>query len=42
MSREFILAGRPTPIYVSATGTRDEMLWGIYVSETVPTDERQP
>jgi hypothetical protein len=37
MSREHILAGVGTPVYVSQTGTRDEILAVVYLSETVAT-----
>jgi len=36
MSREYILGGA-SPVYVNETGTRDEILAVVYVSETVAT-----
>ena len=36
MSREHILGGA-SPVYVNETGTRDEILAVVYVSETVAT-----
>jgi hypothetical protein len=34
MSREFILWGDDMPVFVSETGTRDEILPTVYLSET--------
>lgn len=37
MTREYIIVGLAGAVYVSESGTRDEMLPGIYVNETMGT-----
>lgn len=35
MSREYIIVGDGEPVYVSETGTRQEILETVYLNETV-------